>query len=610
MRIYLRLLRYLLPYKGLLGLSFALMVAFAIVDGFSIVLLIPFLEVLFRGPAAATAIPAPPDGMLGRLEHFFKYDLFAWLSEPSPVETLKNVCLLILGVYLLKSALNYLQLWLPEVVTERALRDLRSRIFAHVQQLSFRWYQKTRAGHLLSILANDVQMLAVAFRTGFFKVGRNILEAIVTLIVLLAISWELTLVAIAILPPIMWVVVRIARKLRRVNRARLRSLGDVISTLQENVTGVRIVRAFGAEGYERDRFARDNEGYLHHVVKAQKYGLLGTPVSEFLLSGAVVLVLYIGGRMILVEGDLDPEPFIVFLAAALKLSSPIKYLSKLNEDVQPALAACERIFEVLDTVPEVVESARPVSVASFQDRIEYDRVGFAYEDLDGPVLHGISFTVRKGEVVALVGPSGGGKSTIVDLLPRFYDPQAGRILLDGVDLRELRIVDLRAQLGIVTQETILFHDTVAANIAYGKTPDRARLLASARAANALEFIEALPQGFETVIGERGVRLSGGQRQRIAIARAIYKNPPILIFDEATSSLDTESEVLVQQAISHLMEDRTAIVIAHRLSTVQRADQILVVEGGRVVEQGTHAELLAREGRYSQLYELQFTHLPA
>src|SRR5688572_5819734 len=247
MRIYARLLRYLRPYKGLLGLSFALMVAFAIVDGFSIVLLIPFLEVLFRGPAAAAAIPAPSEGALGRLEHFFKYDLFAWLSEPSPVETLKNVCLLILGVYLLKSALNYLQLWLPEVVTERALRDLRSRIFAHVQQLSFRWYQKTRAGHLLSILANDVQMLAVAFRTGFFKVGRNILEALVTLIVLLAISWQLTLVAIAILPPIMWVVVRIARKLRRVNRARLRSLGDVISTLQENVTGVRIVRAFGAE---------------------------------------------------------------------------------------------------------------------------------------------------------------------------------------------------------------------------------------------------------------------------------------------------------------------------------------------------------------------------
>lgn len=610
MSTYIRLVGILRPYSGMLAASLALMAAFAIVDGFSIVLLIPFLEVLFRGPATSVTIPPPPEGFLGRIEHFFQYDLFAWLSDPSPVDTLRNVCLLISGVYLLKSVLNYLQLRIPEVVIERALRDLRARIFEHIQHLSFRWYLKTRAGQLLSILANDVQMLALALRTGFFRVGRNILEALVTVLVLLAISWQLTLVAIGILPPIMYVVARIARKLRLVNRQRLRSLGDVTSTLQENVTGMRVVRAFGAEAYERERFARDNEGYLRHVLRSQKYALMGTPVSEFLLSGAVVAVLYVGGRMILIDGTLAPEPFIVFLAAALKLSSPIKYLSKLNEDVQPALAACERIFDILDTVPEVVEAPRPVPVEGFRDRVSYEDVSFAYEDLDGPVLHNVSFTVGKGEVVALVGPSGSGKSTLVDLLPRFYDPQGGRIRFDGVDLRELKIADLRSQLGIVTQETILFHDTVAANIAYGAPVDRERLVAAARAANALEFVQALPQGFDTMIGERGVRLSGGQRQRIAIARAIYKNPPILIFDEATSALDTESELLVQQAIGRLMEDRTAIVIAHRLSTVQRADRILVVEAGRIVEQGSHAELLALEGRYSQLYELQFAHLPA
>ena len=609
MATYRRLLGYLRPYPGLLGLSLALMVVYAIVDGFSLVILIPFLEVLFQGDAVPPT-PTPPADFLGRTEHFFRYDLFAWLSEPSALATLRNVCVLILGVYFLKSALNYLQLWLPEIVIERGLRDLRSRIFVHIQQLSFRWYQKTRAGQLLSILANDVQMLAVALRTGFFRVGRNILEASVTLVVLVALSWQLTLLAVGILPPIMWVVVRIARKLRRVNRERLHSLGDVISALQENVTGMRVVRAFGAEDYERGRFARDNESYLRHVVRAQKYALLGTPVSEFMLAGAVVVILYVGGRMILVDGGLEPGPFIVFLAAALKLSSPIKYLSKLNEDVQPALAACDRIFDVLDTAPEVVEAERPVRVTGFRDSVAYEGVSFSYQDVDGPVLRDITFTVRKGEVVALVGPSGGGKSTIVDLLPRFYDPQAGRILLDGKDLRELSVADLRAQLGIVTQETILFHDTVAANVAYGTPPDPERLVAAARAANALEFVEALPEGFDTMIGERGVRLSGGQRQRLAIARAIYKNPPILIFDEATSSLDTESELLVQQAIAHLMEDRTAIVIAHRLSTVQRADRILVIEAGRIVEQGTHAELLARDGRYSQLYELQFAQLPA
>jgi subfamily B ATP-binding cassette protein MsbA len=601
-------LGFLRPYGGLLALSFALMVAFALVDGLSIVLLIPFLEVLFRGAGAAAA--RPPDDSLGRVERFLQVDLFAWLTEPSPLGTLRNVCLLILAVYLVKSALNYLQLWLPEIVIERALRDVRNQIFAHLQRLSFRWYQRTRAGHLLSILGNDVQLLADAIRTGFFRVGRNILEAMVTLVVLLAISWQLTLIALVVLPPIMLVVVRIARKLRSVNRERLRALGDVTSTLQENVAGVRIVRAFGAEAHERDRFARESDAYYRQMVRSQKYALMGTPVSELLLAVAVVLVLYIGGRMILVDGTLEPEPFIVFLAAALKLSSPIKYLSKLNEDVQPALAACERIFAVLDTQPEVVEVARPVRVDRLRNAVEYEDVSFAYEDLEGPVIHDVSFTLRKGEVVALVGPSGGGKSTIVDLLPRFYDPQRGRILFDGVDLRDIALADLRSQLGIVTQETILFHDTVAANIAYGIAADRARLTEAARAANALPFIESLPHGLDTVIGERGVRLSGGQRQRLAIARALYRNPAILIFDEATSALDTESELAVQQAIARLMEDRTAIVIAHRLSTVQRADTILVVEAGRIVERGTHVELLAREGRYSQLYELQFADLPA
>jgi len=610
MRTYLRLLGYLRPYKGILGAAFATMVVFALVDGFSLVLLLPFLEVLFKRGRIAEAIPEPPTDPFGRIEHFFQYDLFAWLAEPSPLDTLTNVCLLILVVYFLKALFNYLQLWLPEVVIERGLRDLRNEMFGHLQNLSFRWYQKTRAGELLSIFANDAQMLGVAIRTGLFRIGRNLLEAIVTLVILLAISWQLTLVALAVFPPIMWIVVRIAKKLRKVNRQRLEAFGDVTSALQENVTGIRIVKAFGAESFERGRFADDVQRHYRNVVRAQKYAIMGTPLSEFLLAGAVVVVLYVGGRMILVEGILEPGPFIVFIAAALKLSSPIKYLSKLNEDVQPALAACDRIFGVIDTEPEVVEPADPVRLDGFDDAVEYEDVWFAYEDEDGPVLRDISLRVARGEVVALVGSSGGGKSTLVDLLPRFYDPQRGRITFDGVDLRRISLDDLRSQLGIVTQEVILFHDTVAANIAYGTEHDPGRLRAAAEAANALEFIEELPKGFDTVIGERGIRVSGGQRQRLAIARAIYKNPPILIFDEATSSLDTESEMAVQQAIARLMENRTAIVIAHRLSTVLHADRIVVIENGRIVEQGTHPELMERQGRYSQLYELQFAELPA
>ncbi|HUP20803.1 MAG TPA: ABC transporter ATP-binding protein, partial [Gemmatimonadota bacterium] len=499
--------------------------------------------------------------------------------------------------------------WLPEIAIERSLRDLRIQLFSHLQALSFRWYQKTRAGQLMSILANDTQLLPLTLRTGFFRVGRNVLEAAITILILLAISWRLTLIAVAILPPIMFVVVRIARKLRRVNRERLAAFGDVASALQENVAGIRIVKAFGAEDYERERFARENRRHYRNVVRVQKYALLGSPVSEFLLAGAVVAVLYIGGRMILVEGTLEPEPFIVFIAAALKLSSPIKYLSKVNEDVQPGLAACDRIFGVLDTVPEVVEAPDAAPVDGFDDAIRYENVSFSYHTGDGPVLEGIDLTIRRGEVVALVGPSGGGKSTLVDLLPRFYDPQAGRILFDGRDLRELALAGLRGQMGFVTQEVILFHDTVAANIAYGETPEPARLREAAAAANALEFIEAMPAGFDTLVGERGIRLSGGQRQRLAIARAIYRNPPILVFDEATSSLDAESEQLVQQAIARLMENRTVIVIAHRLSTVHRADRIVVIDRGRVVEQGRHEELLAKGGRYRRLYELQFADLP-
>lgn len=611
MRTYLRLLRYLRPHAGLLTVSLSLMVAFAIVDGFSIVVLVPFLQVLFGGPSEGAVAALPADaGVFDRAEHFFRHDLWSWLEEPTSLGTLSNVCLLILGIYFVKAILGYFQQLLPQIVLERTLRDLREKVFEHLQHLSFRWYQRTRAGHLLSIMAHDVNMLKDAIATGLYKASQYLLEAAVTLLILLAISWRLTLVALAVLPPITWIVVTIAKKLRRVNRERLRKFGDVTSTLQENVAGIRVVKAFGAERYEQERFGRDNRGYFRNIVRAKKYALMGTPLSELLLAGAVVLILWIGGRMILVTGTIAPETFFVFLVAALKLSSPIKYLSKLNEDVQPALAACERIFGILDTQPEVKDAPDARPIPSFEDAIEYRDVSFAYEDASGPVLHGISFTVRRGEVVALVGPSGGGKSTIVDLLPRFYDPLGGAILFDAIDLRKVRLSDLRSKLGIVTQEVILFHDTVGANIAYGTVPDRERLEDAARAANALEFITKLPEGFDTLIGERGVRLSGGQRQRLAIARAIYRNPPILIFDEATSALDTESEMLVQQAIARLMENRTSIVIAHRLSTVLHADRIVVVEGGRIVERGTHTELMALEGRYSQLYELQFADLPA
>jgi subfamily B ATP-binding cassette protein MsbA len=378
--------------------------------------------------------------------------------------------------------------------------------------------------------------------------------------------------------------------------------------ITETLAGIRLVKASAAEDRERARFRTLTSEYFRHFMRAELARALAAPMSELLAAVGTVVLLWYGARLV-IAGDLTGPEFIVFLTLSVKLYVPVKDVAKFPATAQPGLVAAERVFEFLDAPAEVSDAPHPTPLPSFEREITYDGVSFAYRDGE-PAVHDVSFSVPKGSMLALVGPSGSGKSTVVDLLGRFFDVSDGSISIDGVDVREVAVADLRRLMGMVAQETVLFHDTVRANIAYGvaQSTDE-QIHAAARAAHAHEFIRRLPKGYDTVVGERGVELSGGQRQRIAIARALLRDPPILVLDEATSSLDTESERVIQDAIERLLEGRTVLVIAHRLSTVQRADQILVMENGRIVERGTHASLLADSGRYRYLYELQFEDHP-
>jgi len=382
--------------------------------------------------------------------------------------------------------------------------------------------------------------------------------------------------------------------------------GEVASHVQETVSGIRLVKASGAEGWEEERFGRLTQAHYRALVRNDRWRKFFPPATEMISALTILVLLWYGSWLVLGERSLQADAFLTALLFAGKLAVPIKYMGQYPSQVQPGITAAERAFELMDAPIEVVERADAAPFPGFREALRFERTGFAYA-AGTPVLEEIDLVVRPGEVVALVGPSGAGKSTLADLVPRFHDPTAGRITLDGVELRDLKLAELRGMLGMVTQETILFHDTVRNNIAYGlPEAPQAGVEAAARAANAHEFIAALPQGYDTVLGEKGTRLSGGQRQRIAIARALLRNPPLLILDEATSALDTESERLVQQAIDEVMEGRAVLVIAHRLSTVHRADQIVVLDRGRIVERGTHDELLRAGGLYRRLHDLQFS----
>ncbi|UCC47738.1 MAG: ABC transporter ATP-binding protein [Gemmatimonadota bacterium] len=598
MKLYRRLIRYLRPYRLVFAASLAAMALGSLLDGFTMILLIPFLRSLFGEVAV---LPAAGD----LVEKVLEFTVGGLIGGADPRVSLRNVIILVLVALLVKNALFYVARILSMVVREGIVRDMRDQLYGHLQRLPLGFFDRVKTGQLVARVFTDTNQTKEVITYAIADVLRQTVSLVAFVAMLFIISWKLSLLALVVAPLFLGFLKPMLWRLRRGYRSAYDAQGELTSMLQETASGARLVKAYGAENFEHERFKETNLTFFKQMVRAERIRLLSSPLSEVLGSIVTLIIVWVGAQFVF-SGGLTAEAFLTFLTISLRVQLPIKTLTTFPARAQLAMAAADRFFEILDTGMEPV-SATGRDVHQFEREVVYDDVHFAY-DSDEPVLRGVSFEVKRGEVVALVGPSGAGKSTIVDLLPRFYRPHKGRITVDGVDVAEIRLESLRNLLGVVSQETVIFHDTVQANIAYGGLDrySQEEIEAAAHAANAQEFIERLPDGYDTLLGDRGVRLSGGQRQRIAIARALLRDPPLLILDEATSALDTESERLVQGAIDHLMANRTVIVVAHRLSTIQGADKIIVLDDGRIVESGRHDDLLTRDGPYRRLYQMQFS----
>jgi subfamily B ATP-binding cassette protein MsbA len=593
MTMYRRLLDFLRPHVWRLAGTVACNIAAAVLDVFSFTLLIPFLNQLFGQPSRPSRLTALQDRVLG-----------AFLDGVTPQVALRNIIIVILVAVTLKNVFVWISGQLGAQLQEYVTRDLRNALYAHLQRLPLAFFVRVKTGDILARVLNDTQQTKQVITQVVTQSLLSLATVIVTIVGLIAISWRLTLLALVVAPILIGLLQPLLRKLRKGHRRLSNQYGEMTAVVQEAVSGIRLVKSFGGEGYEEGRFREGSSRYARGMVRVTRLAALAQPITETVGTAIAVAILWVGAQSVY-AGTMDGASLIAFLILVMRMLQPLKQLSQVPTVAQQSLAAAERIFEVVDSPTEESLDRGKIATATFDRALEFERVSFAYAD--EPVVVDVSLVAPKGQVIALVGASGAGKSTLVDLIPRFYEPTAGRILLDGVDTREIALPALRSLIGIVSQDTVLFNDTVRKNLAYGAagTYTDAQIEAAARAANAHRFIAELPNGYETVLGERGTRLSGGQRQRLSIARALLVDPPILILDEATSALDTESERLVQEAIDRLLEGRTVFVIAHRLSTIAHADQILVLERGRVVEHGTHGALLARRGHYHRLHALQF-----
>ncbi|MBN1755460.1 ABC transporter ATP-binding protein [bacterium] len=529
-----------------------------------------------------------------------------YLNRIPPREILKVICIAIIILFFLKNLFFYLNKLIFIIVENKVTRDLRNDLYAKFHALSMSFFHKHPTGELTSRLFNDIFVIDTLTVNVFAILIRDIIMVIIYAAIAIYISSGLFLYILLVIPPIVYAVSYLNRKLRKYSGRRQEKIAQLYSLVQDVLPGIQVVKAFNMENYEVQRFRKENQKFFKYINKLKKYTIMSIPLSD--ISGALIAVFvlwYGGNRFLSPETSLTTGRFFAFLGALLSMITPMKNIIKEVGNIQKASVAVKRVFDLFEIVPEIQDDPRAVAIENFNDSLIFKDLYFKYDSSE-PVLENINLEIKKGQIVAFVGHSGGGKTTLVNLLPRFYDPTSGVILLDGFDLKMVKLSSLRALLGIVTQDVILFNDSILNNIAYGlESVNREQVEDACRAANALEFIKRLPNGFDTKIGERGCNLSGGQKQRLAIARAILKNPPILIFDEATSSLDTESEALVQQAINNLIKNRTALVIAHRLSTITHADLIVVVEGGKIVETGSHHQLLQKGTRYKQLYDLQF-----
>jgi len=540
------------------------------------------------------------------LNEKLKYWTNGLILRDTAKDTLQILCVSILIIFILKNVFLYLKNIMLTIVQFRLITELRNKLYVHFHKLSLSFFNQQRSGELTSIVVNDVGNMRQALTTGFQRIFVEPINILAFTSLLFIISWKLALIAITIIPLAGFVIVNISRSIRRKSRRTAVKIAGITNIITETLTSMRVVKAFAMEDYEVGRFTKETKNYYNLIFRRARLRSLAPPITEIMGVFIGVALLWVGGTEVLSAQGLTSEDFIRFILIMFSALQPIRSLSNVFAEIQVGAASAERVFGILDTEPAILDSDEVIEDVAFDESVTFDHVFFQYNDDEEYVLEDISFSLTKGSVVALVGVSGAGKSTIADLIPRFYDVKEGSISIDGQDIRNLKIKSLRNLLGIVGQEVILFNDSVKNNIQYGlNNVNKDQIASAANMANAIDFIEDMPLGFETVIGEKGVKLSGGQKQRIAIARAILKNPPILILDEATSSLDTESEQLVQQAIEQLMKDRTVLVIAHRLSTVRNADKIIVMEKGRIIEKGKHSELYQKDGTYRRLYELQF-----
>ncbi len=614
MDTYFRILRYVKPYKKHLALSMICTILYALLNGASVYLTIPLLDTLFktnnnieqteklnqheikRNP---TIVEKAMDALSTKAKEF----VFAGSTK----DVLLKIAIIVILAFFGKNLFGFLQSYYLAFVEQGVVKDIRNEAYEKLHTLPMSFFKNERTGNLISRITNDVNLIQSSVSTVFLNLLREPLSIIVFLGIAISISWKLTAFSLVVLPFSLFIIGYIGLRLRKHSAIIQDKMADITTILHETISGVKIVKAFGKEEYESNKFRKETNNYFKLVIRLTRIRNAASPLTEFLSVVVGGVIIYYGGLLVLEDKVINASEFLGFLFAIFQLMPPIKELSGVNNRIQESSAAGDRIFEIMDVPPQITDAKDAVSIESFNKEIRFDNLCFKYEDAEELTLKNINFSVNKGEVVALVGSSGGGKTTLIDLIPRFYDPISGSILIDGIDIRKIKIADLRKLMGIVTQETVLFNDTIRNNIAYGvNSCSEDELIKAAKAANAHDFILELPKGYDTVIGERGTKISGGQRQRLSIARALLKNPPIMILDEATSALDNESEALVQVAIERLMKDRTTFVIAHRLSTVKNADKIIVIDDGKIVQMGVHDQLINQEGGiYKKLYELQF-----
>lgn len=605
MKIFLRVISYVKPYRLRLITANLCMLVSRPLELLSYILLIPMLDVVFSPPKVEEI--AATGTSVFNLGNYLKQFLAGLVAQYDRPTALLFLVIAVFASFLLKNLFSLVNQYLMADIEHGIMHRLRNDVYRHLQHLSLSYFTEERKGNLIATVVNDVRILndsAMAVVNSFFRDPPTI---VLSTTVLLLLDWQLTVIVALIIPIGGIIISRIADKLKKQSIFMQEKMADMMSVLDESLANVRIVKAFGMEEFETGRFSNESSRYADLMKTIQRRRNLASPISEmFGVIAIAVIVWFIGGRVISGTSSITSSALIGYIVVLSQMLPPIKLFGQTFNSVQEGIGAAGRVFKILDTEPAILDKPSATSITEFKHQIRYENVSFKYETGD-VVLKGVSLEIKQGERVAIVGPSGGGKSTLVDLLPRFYDPREGRITLDGIDLRDITLDSLRKLMGIVTQETILFNDTVRNNIAYGRSDTSLdHIIEAAKIANAHEFISRLPNGYDTKIGDRGTKLSGGQRQRISLARAILKNPPILIFDEATSALDTESEILVQEAVERTLAGRTSVVIAHRLSTIQHSDRIIVIEKGEIVEEGKHAALLANsKGVYRRLYELQF-----